>query len=113
MTSAARWVLSSTSAPTKKAGIVISRASPQTTMSFTPIDLDFILKLDWNIDKSLTKCLLSSDSFALQSYPAKKFRPATAPGCVPGPPRAVLPSLLPHPEPPAREWTDIQRSAHA
>src|SRR6266849_267681 len=72
MTSAARWVLSSTSAPTKKAGIVMSRASPQTTMSFTPIDRDFTLKLDCNIDKSLTKYLHSSGSFALQSYLAKK-----------------------------------------
>src|SRR5260370_33545551 len=72
MTSAARWVLSSTSAPTKKAGIVMSRASPQTTMSFTPIDRDFILKLDCNIDKSLTKCLHFSGSFALQSYLTKK-----------------------------------------
>src|ERR1700760_251943 len=59
MTSAARWVLSSTSAPTKKAGIVMSRASPQTTMSFTPIDRDFILKPDCSIGKSLTKGLHS------------------------------------------------------
>src|SRR5271170_414969 len=72
MTAAARWVLSSTSAPTKKAGIVMSRASPQTTMSFTPIDRDFILKLDCNVDKSLTGRLDSSGSFALQSYAAKK-----------------------------------------
>src|ERR1700685_3113173 len=72
MTSAARWVLSSTSAPTKKAGIVMSSASPQTTMSFTPIDRDFILKLDCKIDKSLTRCLYSPGNFASQSSRAKK-----------------------------------------
>src|SRR5260370_4894910 len=72
MTSAARWVLSSTSAPTKKAGIVMSRASPQTTMSFTPIDRDFILKLDCNIDKALNKFCDCSGSLAWESYLTKK-----------------------------------------
>jgi hypothetical protein len=36
-------------------------------MSFTPMDRDFILKLDCNIDKSLTLRLHSCASFALQS----------------------------------------------
>src|ERR1035441_5493255 len=64
VTSAARVVLSSTNPPTNSAGMGISRASPQTTMSFTPIDLDFVLACtpDWNIENSLTfipPCLIS------------------------------------------------------
>ena len=39
-TSAARLVLSSTNPLTKNAGMVMSRASPHTTMSFTPIERD-------------------------------------------------------------------------
>src|SRR5260370_15745762 len=57
MTSAARWVLSSTKPPTRSAGRIMSIANPQTTMSFTPMDRDLIRDsgLDCNIEKSFTE----------------------------------------------------------
>lgn len=67
VTSAARLVLSSTSPLTKKTGIVINRASMQTTMSFTPIDRDFIriCGLECNAGKSFI-CISSIVQIALQ-----------------------------------------------
>jgi hypothetical protein len=37
--------------------MVMSKASPQTTMSFTPTDLDLIPACKFDIDKLLTECL--------------------------------------------------------
>src|SRR6476469_10341964 len=54
-TSAARLVLSSTNPSTKSIGMIMSSASAQITISFTPMDRDFFLKLACNIDRSLTE----------------------------------------------------------
>src|SRR4051794_23353712 len=69
-TSSARLVLSFTSPQTKNDGIVMSSASPHTTMSFTPIESDLKIPRgpNWSAERSFTECLPDTKYFALQSY---------------------------------------------
>src|SRR5215470_7276551 len=113
MTSASRLVRSPTNPLRKNAGMVMSKASPHTTISFTPIDRDLIrpCRFDCKTEKSLICALHSAKYFVLQSTTTKKFMPLMGSILVPNS-LLVHPSFLwPRLELLARAWRGIQDNA--